>query len=488
MANDMFLEITGIKGESTDAQHVGQIDIMGWHGGATNSGSFRQGPGGGSGITSVGDLAVAKYMDAASTELLKACMTGRHIDSAKLYVRKAGGKPLEFLVITLTKLLVKSVTQGMIEADGRLSERVTLHYAEIKEEYTTQTATGGKGDHYMMSYKVTRDDPNAASPGALPFFLLSKKPNPAAQITWMIDRSSAQQHATPWLDITKADNPASWAGLPGFEPAAAGSLMDLAQRIRSEAPSGQTMFRVEGVSLQGREYLSRYKTDVEVNKQPVRLCEFLPTGYTRRNLVGMRVAYAVKQEAGKTPNSEGSATVTAGTPRFYDSDSGTWKELNGSNWRGSNNGSGEYVGSSQEVGHRRTMEEYQYAQANSFANRAAWDPGYGRSVQVPDMSYLSRGAKLIENSTLVALSVSSGGLIAGGAAWKIGADAVAATRIAYPIVANNIVSMQLDLISNAPWLVPLTAKGLDMFSRNPPGARPSMPSEILKKIDAINRE
>ena len=297
MANDIFLEITGIKGESTDAQHTGQIDVMAWSWAVSNPGSFHKGQGGGSGTPKVGDMVITKPIDASSTELFKACMTGRHIDRAKLWVRKAGGKPLEFFQITLTKVLVNNVVPGMIEADGRLSERVTLHFAEMKVEYTTQTATGGKGDYYSMSHQVTRCDPNAASPGALPFYLWSKKPNPASQTLWTIDRSSYQQHATPWMDSAKANDPATWAGLPGF---GTGSLAGLAQYIRSQAPTGQPMFRVEAVSMQGKEYLSRYKTDLGVNTQLIRLCELLPTGHTQRNLAGMRVSYAAKQEAGKS--------------------------------------------------------------------------------------------------------------------------------------------------------------------------------------------
>lgn len=77
--------------------------------------------------------------------------------------------------------------------------------------------------------------------------------------------------------------------------------------------------------------------------------------------------------------------VDSGTTNFYDYDSGIMKELNEENWRNSNNGIGEYI-FSQEVDHWRTMEEYQYAQANSFANRAAWDPAYRESgMRAEDM-------------------------------------------------------------------------------------------------------
>ena len=50
MAVDMFLKLDGIKGESKDSKHSGEIEILAWSWGLSNSGSFGSGGGGGTEI------------------------------------------------------------------------------------------------------------------------------------------------------------------------------------------------------------------------------------------------------------------------------------------------------------------------------------------------------------------------------------------------------------------------------------------------------
>src|ERR1017187_404415 len=157
MATDMYLKITGIKGESTDSTHKDDIDVLSWSWNATNSGSFHQGPGGGAGKASISDMNVVKNVDASSTELLKACMTGKHIDEAKLFIRKSGEKPLEYMVITLTKVLVTGVANGGEQKADRLTETIGLNFAQMKVDYDTQSDKGGKGSHFSMGYDVSKN-------------------------------------------------------------------------------------------------------------------------------------------------------------------------------------------------------------------------------------------------------------------------------------------------------------------------------------------
>jgi type VI secretion system secreted protein Hcp len=143
MAVDMFLEIDGIKGESTDAKHKEAIDVLAWSWGTSNSGTFHAGSGGGAGKANFQDLAVTKYVDKSSADLLYACASGKHIAKASLIVRKAGEQPLEYLVYTLEKILVSSVSTGGSGGEERLTENLTLNFAKVKVEYKIQGATGG---------------------------------------------------------------------------------------------------------------------------------------------------------------------------------------------------------------------------------------------------------------------------------------------------------------------------------------------------------
>ena len=47
MALDMFIKLTGVTGESKDSVHKGEIDVLAWSWGLSNSGSFHTGGGGG---------------------------------------------------------------------------------------------------------------------------------------------------------------------------------------------------------------------------------------------------------------------------------------------------------------------------------------------------------------------------------------------------------------------------------------------------------
>ena len=106
MAVDMFLKLESINGESIDETHAGEIDVLAWSWGASQSGTMHLGSGGGSGKVSVQDVSITKYVDSSSHLLLKHCHNGDHIETGVLTVRKAGGTPLEYIVINMRKIIL----------------------------------------------------------------------------------------------------------------------------------------------------------------------------------------------------------------------------------------------------------------------------------------------------------------------------------------------------------------------------------------------
>jgi len=109
MAFDSFLKLDGIKGESADAKHKGEIDILAFSFGATQTGTHGSGGGGGAGKVQVHDIHFKKKVDSSSPLLFLNCASGAHIKEANFVVRKAGGQQLEFLKIKLTDVLISSV-------------------------------------------------------------------------------------------------------------------------------------------------------------------------------------------------------------------------------------------------------------------------------------------------------------------------------------------------------------------------------------------
>ena len=142
MAVDMFLKIKEAPGESRDKTHAKEIDVLAWSWGLSNSGSAHVGGGAGAGKVNVQDVSFTKYVDASSNALMLFCANGKHIPEALLTVRKAGEKPLEYIKITMKEVLVSSVSTGGSGGEDRLTENVSLNFAEVKFEYTKQKADG----------------------------------------------------------------------------------------------------------------------------------------------------------------------------------------------------------------------------------------------------------------------------------------------------------------------------------------------------------
>lgn len=144
MAVDMFLKLDDVKGESHDDKHKDEIDVLSWSWGMSQSGTTHVGGGGGAGKVKVQDINIVKHVDKASPNLMLACCNGKHYKEALLTVRKAGEKPLEYIKITMKEVIVTSVTTGGSGGEDRLTENVTLNFAEFKFEYQPQSAKGGK--------------------------------------------------------------------------------------------------------------------------------------------------------------------------------------------------------------------------------------------------------------------------------------------------------------------------------------------------------
>lgn len=142
MAVDMFIKIGDISGESTDSKHKGSIDVLAWSWGMSQSGTTHMGGGGGAGKVSVQDISLTKYVDASTNALILACCNGTHYDQALLTVRKAGGEPLEYIKITMKEVIISSLSTGGSGGEDRLTENLTLNFAEFKFEYQEQDEKG----------------------------------------------------------------------------------------------------------------------------------------------------------------------------------------------------------------------------------------------------------------------------------------------------------------------------------------------------------
>lgn len=142
MAVDMFLKMPGAEGESKDKKHKGEIDVLAWSWGLSNSGSFHAGGGGGSGKANFQDISITKWVDKSSPMLGLYCANGKQFETAQLTVRKSGEKPLEYVKIMMKQVKVSSVSTGGSGGEDRLTENVSLNFANVKFEYCEQKPDG----------------------------------------------------------------------------------------------------------------------------------------------------------------------------------------------------------------------------------------------------------------------------------------------------------------------------------------------------------
>jgi type VI secretion system secreted protein Hcp len=157
MAVDMFINLgANIKGETRDAAQSskGDIDVLTWSWGMSQSGTTHMGEGSGAGKVSVKDLQFTKYIDAATPAIQLHCCLGKHIPKVVLLCRKAGGKQEKYVEITMEEVLVSSVSTGASDGADRLTENVSLNFAKVGFEYFKQGTDGATKSAGACKYDI----------------------------------------------------------------------------------------------------------------------------------------------------------------------------------------------------------------------------------------------------------------------------------------------------------------------------------------------
>lgn len=146
MAVDMFLKLEGpaLDGESSDEGHEGEIDVLAWSWGVSQSGTMHIAKGGGAGKVNVQDISLTKWIDSASPNLLQHCAKGSQFETATLTCRRASGDggQIEYLVIVLTSVIISSVSCGGSGGEDRFTENLALNFGKFEVTYTPQDNDG----------------------------------------------------------------------------------------------------------------------------------------------------------------------------------------------------------------------------------------------------------------------------------------------------------------------------------------------------------
>jgi type VI secretion system secreted protein Hcp len=145
----MFLKLGDIKGESVDATHKGQIDVLAWSWGESdNSAASRKAKGGANAPDCIQDLSLTKFVDRATPDIIMDAVLNQMINSATLTLRRAGGiKELsqDYLTLTLSDVTISAFQTGGSGGEDRLTENVTLHFQKMEGSYRQQQPDGSLG-------------------------------------------------------------------------------------------------------------------------------------------------------------------------------------------------------------------------------------------------------------------------------------------------------------------------------------------------------
>ena len=148
MAIDVYLQIEGIKGESTDDRHKDWIECLSVQFGVSQPRSATASTGGGHTAERCEhqDIALSKLADLSTPILLQTCSAGKTIPKAKLEFMRADGKGerIKYFEIELENVLIGAVSPTVSEG-AIMHENVKLKFSKIKWKYTQQKVSGGAG-------------------------------------------------------------------------------------------------------------------------------------------------------------------------------------------------------------------------------------------------------------------------------------------------------------------------------------------------------
>jgi len=150
MPVEMFLKLAGIEGESSDAKHKGEIDVLAWSWGLSEEagrGDPQAGSpaGGGASRVKIESISIQKLIDVASPLLLLFSAQGKHITDGTLTTRKAGKGGGDFLLFKMTDVIVTSVHVAVSKDTDQPAESITLNFGKFEFNYRPTNPDGSLG-------------------------------------------------------------------------------------------------------------------------------------------------------------------------------------------------------------------------------------------------------------------------------------------------------------------------------------------------------
>lgn len=146
MAKDYYLQLDGIKGESTDSRHAAWIECTTVTWSITQPRSATASTGGGHTAerAELSEITISKLVDLSSPILAQTCACGKTIPKAKLEFLRADGdsEPIKYFEVELENVLIGHVAPSF-DGSGQPMESLGLKFSKVHWQYTQQKVGGG---------------------------------------------------------------------------------------------------------------------------------------------------------------------------------------------------------------------------------------------------------------------------------------------------------------------------------------------------------
>jgi type VI secretion system secreted protein Hcp len=150
----IFMQVPGVVGDSTDANHQGWIELQAWAIGFQNPNALSSATGGN---PSMSTFAATLLYSQASPQLLQALATGQHLGTVKVDFVKAGAGPeLTYLNIVLTNAAIVSLADSGSASENSPAENVAIKASQLSATYTPQNPDGSAGTPVSFCYNFAQ--------------------------------------------------------------------------------------------------------------------------------------------------------------------------------------------------------------------------------------------------------------------------------------------------------------------------------------------
>jgi type VI secretion system secreted protein Hcp len=146
-----FARIDGVPGDSTNAQHAGEVDLTGVRAGLIGGGAALCGAGG-AGKVNFDPIVVEKQVDRASVLLAARATLGTHLRTVRITLSSTGATPIAFLTYDLSDVRVVSIRQ--VKRGNTLTEEVAFDFTRIAYTFVPQNPDGSPGAAIPFCFDV----------------------------------------------------------------------------------------------------------------------------------------------------------------------------------------------------------------------------------------------------------------------------------------------------------------------------------------------